>query len=104
MNLSTQKVIESAHVKVDEFVERTEEEIKIECEDYRRFVFIEPDIVPGTPVNHKSSTPESSVTKLQEVQTELMPTELQGPELQIEATELTPTEPEQPESEPEVET
>lgn len=46
LNLCTHKVIESAHVKVDEFAERTEEERKREPEDYKRFVFIEPDIVP----------------------------------------------------------
>ena len=38
LNLSTHKAIESAHVKVDEFVERTEEERKTELEDYTRFV------------------------------------------------------------------
>ena len=46
LNLSTHKIIESAHVKVDKFAERAEEESKKEPEDYRRFVFIEPDIVP----------------------------------------------------------
>ena len=49
LNLSTHKVIESAHVKVDEFAERTEEETKKEPEDYRRFIFIEPDTVPIAP-------------------------------------------------------
>ena len=41
LNLSTYKVIESAHVKVDEFAEKTEEESKKEPKDYRRFVFID---------------------------------------------------------------
>ena len=70
LNLSTYKAIESAHVKVDEFAERTEEESKREPKDYRRFLFIEPDIVPVTSENQESSTPESSVTELQEVQIE----------------------------------
>ena len=43
LNLSTHKIIERAHVKVDEFVEKTKEERKKEPEDYRRFFFIEPD-------------------------------------------------------------
>ena len=104
LNLSTYKVIESAHVKVDEFAERTKEESKREPEDYRRFVFIEPDTVP---VNQEFSTPESSVTELQEVQTEL-----QQPELHSDATEKVftksegpepiSTEPEQPEPKVEV--
>ena len=38
LNLSTHKVIESAHVKVDEFAERTEKESKREPEDYKRFI------------------------------------------------------------------
>lgn len=67
LNLTPQKVIESVHVKVDEFAERTEEERKREQEDYRRFVFIEPDTVPDTSINQETSTPESSITKLQEV-------------------------------------
>ena len=71
MNSSSHKVIESAHVKVDEFAKRTEEESKGELEDYRRFFFIELDIVLGTLVNHESFTLESSITKLQEVQTKL---------------------------------
>ena len=38
LNLSTHKIIESAHVKVDEFVEKAKEERKNEPKDYRRFV------------------------------------------------------------------
>ena len=63
MNLSTNKVIESAHVKVDEFAERSEEESKNEPEYYRRFIYIEPDTIPVDNANHESSTPESSVTE-----------------------------------------
>lgn len=65
LNLSTHKVIESAHVKVDEFAKRSEEESKREPEDYRRFVSIELDTIPDTSANQESSTPESSVTELQ---------------------------------------
>ena len=60
LNLSTHKVIESEHVKVDEFVEKSEEERKKIPEDYRRFVYIEPDIVPSTSFNQKSSTDRKS--------------------------------------------
>ena len=54
LNLSTHKIIESAHVKVDEFVENIEEERKKELEDYRRFVYI--DILPNTPINKKTTS------------------------------------------------
>ena len=70
-------------MKVDEFAEKSEEESKKVPEDYRRFVYIEPDIVLSTPFNQESSTPKSSVTESQEVQiesqkvlTELMELEL----------------------------
>ena len=56
LNLSTHKVIESAHVKVDEFAEKIEEERKKVPEDYKRFVYIESKIVPSTPFNQESST------------------------------------------------
>lgn len=75
LNLSTHKVIESAHVKVDEFAERTEEESKREPKDYKRFFFSEPDTVPVKSENQKPSTPESSVTKLQEASTKQVSTE-----------------------------
>ena len=65
LNLSTHKVMESVHVKVDEFEEKSEEESKREPEDYRRFVSIEPDTIPDTSANQESSTPESSVIELQ---------------------------------------
>ena len=68
LNLFTHKVIESAHVKFDEFAEKTEEERKKEPEDYRRFVFI--DTLPDTSVNTKiASTKPIIATELQEVQT-----------------------------------
>ena len=46
LNFYIHKVIESAHVKVDEFVEKTSEESKKELEYYKRFIFIDtfPDI------------------------------------------------------------
>ena len=68
LNLSTHKLIESAHVKVDEYAEKTEEESKKEPEDYKRFVFI--DTLPDTTINRKTIYTEPSIaTKLQEVQT-----------------------------------
>ena len=92
LNFSTHKVIESAHVKVDEFVERTEKERKRELEDYMRFIYIEPNIVPDTSVNQETSTPESLVIVLQEVQIEL-----QELESHLDATEPMPTKFEGPE-------
>ena len=46
MNLSTHKIIESAHVRIDEFVERSEEERNKELDDYKMFVYYEPDTLP----------------------------------------------------------
>ena len=51
MNLSTHKVIESAHVKVDEFAKKIAEESKKEPKYYRRFIFI--DTLLDTSVNRK---------------------------------------------------
>ena len=59
-NLSTNKIIESTHVKVDEFSKKTKEERKKEPEDYRRFFYIKPDTLPDTSINKETSTPESS--------------------------------------------
>ena len=70
LNLSTHKVIESTHVKVDEFADKSEKENKRVPEDYRRFVYIEPDTIPSISFTQESLTPESSVTKIQKVQTE----------------------------------
>ena len=66
MNLSTHKVIESAHVKVDEFAKKTEEESKKEHEDYMRFVFI--DTFLDIYINKNTISIEPNIaTKLQEV-------------------------------------
>ena len=68
LNLSTHKVIESAHVKVDEFVEKIEEESKKEPEDYKRFVFT--DTLQDIFINRKTVyTKPNIATELQEVQT-----------------------------------
>ena len=47
MNLSTHKVIESAHVKIDEFVEKSEEQSSKKLENYRNFVYYEPNNLPN---------------------------------------------------------
>ena len=47
LNKSTYKVIESAHVIIDEFVEKSEEESNKECQDYKRFIYFEHDAVPN---------------------------------------------------------
>ena len=60
MNLSTHKVIESAHVKVDEFVEKIEKERKKEIEDYIRFIFI--DTIIDTSINKRIVPAESNST------------------------------------------
>ena len=38
LNFSTHKIIESAHVRIDEFAEKTEEESRKEPKDYKKFV------------------------------------------------------------------
>ena len=43
LNLSTHKIIESAHVRIDEFAEKSEKERKKELEDYKRFIYYELD-------------------------------------------------------------
>ena len=63
LNLSTHKVIESTHVKVDEFVEKIEEERKKEYEDYMGFFFI--DTFLDTSINKKTASTELTIaTKL----------------------------------------
>ena len=78
LNLSTHKVIESAHVKVDEFAKKIAKESKKEPEDYRRFIFI--DTLLDTFVNKRIVA--SIATKL-----EIAPTESQRPKSQTKATE-----------------
>lgn len=46
MNLSTHKVIETEHIKIDEFEENSEEQSSKEPKDYRKFVYFEPDTLP----------------------------------------------------------
>ena len=71
---TTHKIIESAHVRIDEFAKKIEEERKKEPEDYRIFVFI--DTFLDTSINKKIASIESNTaTKLQKVQTKS-----QGPE------------------------
>ena len=68
LNLSTHRVIESIHVKVDEFVEKTTKESRKEPKDYRRFIFI--DTLLDTFINKRIvSTEPSSATKLEIIQT-----------------------------------
>ena len=43
LNLSTHKIIESAHVRIDEFAEKSEEESNKELEDYKKFIYYEPN-------------------------------------------------------------
>ena len=98
LNLSTHKIIESAHVRIDEFAEKTKEERKKKLKDYRRFSYIEPDTLPDTSVNKETSSTEPSiVTELQEVQTKS-----QGLESHFEAIKPMPTNFEKPKPEVEI--
>ena len=68
LNLSTHKIIESAHVRIDEFVEKAKEESNKEPEDYRRFVYYESDTLLGIFDNKETSSAKlSSVTESQVV-------------------------------------
>jgi hypothetical protein len=62
LNLSTHKNIESAHVRIDEFAEKREEESSKEPEDYRRFVYYEPDTFPNLSTSQKASPPKSPIS------------------------------------------
>ena len=74
MNFSTHKIIESAHVRIDEFAEKSEEERKKEAEDCKRFVYYEPDTLPNLSKRREASPPESTkspiATELKLVQPE----------------------------------
>ena len=89
-NFSTHKIIESAHVIIDEFVE-SEEENKNEPEDYKIFVYYELDTLPNIFDRKNTSSLEihksPMVIEMQEVKTES-----QGPESHSKATELVQTE------------
>ena len=45
LNLSTHKVIDNAHVKIDEFAKKRKEQSSKEPENYRNFVYYELDIL-----------------------------------------------------------
>ena len=47
LNLSTHKIIESAHVRIDEFIENKEEESNKEPKDYKKIVYYEFDTLPN---------------------------------------------------------
>ena len=47
LNLSTHKIIKSAHVRIDKFVEKSEEEINREPKDYKKFIYFEPNTFPN---------------------------------------------------------
>ena len=86
LNLSTHKIIESAHVRFDEFAERSEEESCKELEDYRRFIYYELDTLPITYEENRASPLDSSKSPSA---TELQPVQ---PKSQSEETELVQTE------------
>ena len=80
MNLSTHKIIESAHVKIDEFLEKSEEESNKELEDYRKFIYYEID----TFLEERGIT-TSKITELQKAQTRSQ-SQIVQPELKQEGT------------------
>ena len=61
LNLSTQKNIESAHVRIDKFTKKSKEESNKEPKEYRRFVYYEPDTLPNLSRRKETSPPESNL-------------------------------------------
>ena len=82
LNFSTHKVIESVHVKVDEFAEKIAKESKKEPKDYKRFIFI--DTIPDTSINKRLVPTEPNLA----TELEIVLTKSQEPETQTKSTEL----------------
>ena len=84
LDLSTHKIIESAHVRIDEFVEKSEEESEKEPKDYRKFIYYEPNTLPE----------ERGITILEIIELQKAQIESQSQivqlELDQECTELLP--------------
>ena len=59
LNLSTHKIIESAHVRIYEFAKKSEENSNKEHEDYKKFIYFEPDTLPNPIGSQKNSSPKS---------------------------------------------
>ena len=72
LNLSTHKIIANAHVRIDEFVEKSEEVSNKELEDYKRLFYYETDTFKNLFERKETSSLKSPkspmVIKLQEVQ------------------------------------
>ena len=68
LNLSTHKIIESAHVRIDDFAKKDEEESKKEPKDYKRFFYYESYTFSSIFDNKETSYVETNVvTELQVV-------------------------------------
>ena len=59
LNLSTHKIIESAHVRIDECVEKSGEQSRKEPEDYKKFIYYELDAL-----SKERGTTTLDITKL----------------------------------------
>ena len=59
MNLTTHKIIEGAHVRINDFVEKREEESNKESEAYKRFFYYETDTLPNLSRRKATSCPKS---------------------------------------------
>ena len=98
LNLTTHKVIESVHVKIDEFLERNKEQSNKEPKNYRNFMYYEPDTIPKSQalvIGQKlcqllNSSIKSLMPSMPPMQLELQPVQpifhLVGLELQLELT------------------
>ena len=87
LNLSTLKIIESAHVRIDEFAQKSKEESNKEPKDYRKFIYYAPDTLPK-----ERGVTTLDLNKLHIVQTksQLVQPEIQSEGIESEATEMLP--------------
>ena len=63
-NLIAHKIIESAHVRIDEFAEKREEESIKEPKDYNFFFYYEPDTL-SNPIESQKNSPLESPNSLE---------------------------------------
>ena len=91
LSLSTHKIIESAHVRIDEFAKKSEEERKKEPEDYRRFFYFKIDTLLNIFDRKETSSPKFPKYPMV-TESQVVKIESQGLESYSEATELIPIE------------
>lgn len=90
LNLSTQKIIESTHVRIDEFTKKSKEESIKEPKDYIKLIFYQPDHILSNIMASQNTSPfkypkSPEATELHLVQPK---SQFKGPESLIVGLEL----------------